>query len=40
MGYEHQTKKYIDVDIPDKTYCTVRYTVPFLPCKSLKYIDF
>jgi len=29
MGYEHQTKMYIDVDIPVKTYYTVYYTVQF-----------
>jgi len=28
-----------NVGLPDKTYCTVYYTVAFLCCKSLKYID-
>ena len=37
MGYEHQTKMYIDVDIPVKTYYTVYYTVSFQRCKLLKY---
>ena len=27
-----------NVDLPDKTHCTVYYTVPVLTCKSLKYI--
>ena len=28
-----------NVDFLDKSHCTVYYTVPFLRCKPLKYID-
>jgi hypothetical protein len=29
---------FLFVGLPDKTHCTVYYTVPFLRCKLLKYI--
>jgi len=31
---------FLFVGLPDKTHCTVYYTVPFLRYKPLKYIDF
>ena len=37
--YQHAFKgRSQNVDLPDKTHCTVYYTVPVLTCKSLKYI--
>ena len=38
--YQHALKgRSQNVGLPDKSYCTVCYTVPFLRCNQLKYID-
>ena len=38
--YQHAFKgRSQNVGLPDKSYCTVCYTVLFLHCKPLKYID-
>ena len=40
MFLDHHLKvRSQNVGLPDKTHCTVYYTVPFLPCNQLKLID-
>ena len=38
--YQHAFKgRSQNFGLPDKSYCTVCYTVPFLRCNQLKFID-
>ena len=40
MFLDHHLKvRFQNVGLPDKTHCTVYYTVPFLRYKLLKYIN-